>query len=317
MVSASRTLDFQQIHSFLAVVRAGGITAAARRLGLAKSAVSKHVSQLEAVVGVKLLERSSRRVSLTRAGEHLLGRFESLVAEGERLVEQARDEHDRVEGLVRIAATPDFGGLVAERFFPRVIERHPELQLVVDPAYAFADLQDPAFDLAFRIGSVHDDRLVARELGRYRRILVASATYLRAHPTRRPRDLDRRNALVFSGERATAAWTLVHRRSGATDAVEVHGKLAAKSWRILLTLAEHGAGIAMVPDFLVVDALADGRLERVLPTYASRPTSVYLTYRVGSDRIRRIRTVRDLALEHLPALLARPTSRSSDRHARG
>jgi DNA-binding transcriptional LysR family regulator len=304
MVSNLRTMDFQQIDSFVAVVRCGGVSAAAHELGIAKSAVSKHVSRLEAILQVKLLERSSRRVSLTREGEHLRSRLESLLAEGERLLEQAREEHDRPEGLVRIAATPDFGGLIAQRFFPLVLERHPGLQLVMEPAYAFADLQDPAFDLAFRVGNIQDDRLVARELGAFQRVLVASPGYLRSHPTTGVHDLGRRDCLIFSGGQAQAAWTLAS-KDGTEITSDVHGKVAVKSFRILLALAEQGAGIALLPQFLVADAVASGRLKRCLPGYASPFAPVYLTYRVGSDKIRRLRAVLDLALEHVPALLTR------------
>jgi DNA-binding transcriptional LysR family regulator len=242
-------------------------------------------------------------VSLTREGEQLRGRLESLLAEGRRLLEQAHEGHDRPEGLLRIAATPEFGGLLAERFFPRVIERHPGLRLVLDPAYAFADLQDPAFDLAFRIGDVHDDRLIARELGSFRRILVASPRYLRAHRTRDVRELPERACLIFSGSRTTAEWTLA-REDGVKVVTEVHGALAARSFRVLASLAERGAGIALVPEFLVADALAARRLVRCLPDHATEPTPVYLTYRVGSDKIRRLRAVLDLALAEVPALIA-------------
>ena len=303
MVSDLRTLDFAQITSFVAVVRGGGVTAAARELGLAKSAVSKHVSRLEAVLAVKLLERSSRRVTLTREGEHLLSRLESLLAEGERLLEQAREQHGRPEGMVRIAATPDFGALVAERFFPLVVERHPGLQLVMEPAYAFADLRDPAFDLAFRVGDVHDDLLVAHELGVFHRVLVASPGYLRARPVKTLDDLARSDCLAFSGRSTQGEWTLVARKDGVAIDVAVRGKLAARSFRALLGLAERGAGVALVPDFMVGDAIAEGRLQRCLPQCSSPATPVFLTYRVGSNKIRRIRTVLELALEHVPALL--------------
>lgn len=303
MVSNLRTLEFQQIESFVNVVRAGGVSAGAERLGLAKSAVSKHVSQLEATLQVKLLERSSRRVSLTREGEHLLSRLESLLAEGSRLLEQAREAHDRPEGLVRVAATPDFGGLVAERFFPFVVERHPGLSLVMEPSYSFADLQDPAFDLAFRVGDVKDDRLVARELCAFHRVLVASPEYLEKRPIRVLQDLEHGDCLAFSGSRTEGEWTLVKRKDGSRTQIPVRGKLGVKSFRILAALAERGAGIALVPQFLVDDALEAGRLQRCLPQYASPPAPVFLTYRVGSDKIRRIRAVLDLALAHVPALL--------------
>lgn len=302
MISNLRTLDFQQIHSLICILRYGGITAAADHLGIAKSAVSKQLSQLEQVLGVKLLERSSRRIQLTREGEHILPRLESLLAEGERLLTQAHDEQSRPEGKVRIAASPEFGAYVARHFFPQVIQTYPELTLVMEPTYTFADLQDTAFDLAFRLGSVQDDRLVARPLGSFQRILVASPAYLAAHPLVDPTELNQHACLIFSNQQNRTEWTLQNAQAKKIN-VEVSGSIAIKSFTALMGLAEAGLGVAKVPAFIAQDAIAAGRLVHCLPEYASQPMPIYLTYRFGAEKIQRVKAVLDAALTQVPLLL--------------
>lgn len=297
-----RAMDFQQIHSFICIVRLGGITAAADHLGLAKSAVSKQLSQLEQVVGVKLLERSSRRIQLTREGEHLLPRLESLLAEGERLLAQAQDEQSRPEGKVRIAASPEFGAYVARHFFPQVLQAFPGLSLVMEPTYTFADLQDTAFDIAFRLGSVQDERLVARRLGSFQRILVASPTYLAAQPLRQPAELAQHPCLIFSNQNTRTRWTLQNAQANTIE-INVSGSIAIKSFTALMGLAEAGLGVAKVPAFIAQEAIASGRLVHCLPEYASQPMPVYLTYRFGAEKIQRVKAVLDAALVQVPLLL--------------
>lgn len=302
MISNLRTLDFQQIHSFIAILRHGGITAAADQLGIAKSAVSKQLSQLEQVLGVKLLERTSRRLQLTREGEHILPQLESLLAEAERLLTQAYEEQSRPEGKLRIAASPEFGAYMARAFFPQITQAYPGLTLTMEPTYSFADLQDTAFDIAFRLGSVQDDRLVARPLGSFRRILVASPGYLATRPLQQPGDLAQHNCLIFSGQNTHTSWTLQNAQ-GETIQLEVAGNIAIKSFTSLMSLAEAGMGVAKVPAFIAQDAIAAGRLYHCLPDYTSEPMPVLLTYRFGADKIQRIKAVLELALAHIPALL--------------
>jgi DNA-binding transcriptional LysR family regulator len=307
MVSDSRTFAFQELHCFSEVARKGGITAAASAMGVSKSAVSKYITRLEERLGVKLLERSSRRVRLTSAGERLLPRVESIMADGQRLLEQAVEERAEPAGLVRVAATPELGSVVAQAFFPRVNQRYPSLQLAMSAAYRFEDLQDPAYDFAIRVGRVADDRLVARRLGQFRRVLVASPSYLERRPVEKPADLAGANALIFSARRTESNWTLVRFGDDANETrVDVHGSAAVQSFTTLAEMARQGLGVAYIPDFVVADAIRDGSLIRCLPQFHSHPTFVMLAYRFGSDRIRRVRVVLEMANEEIPKLLSEP-----------
>lgn len=299
-----RTITFEELRVFTEVARVGGITAAAGRLGMAKSAVSKQLSRLELRLGVKLIARSSRRVSLTREGERLLPRVESILAEGARLVEDAHEDTFRTAGTVRLAATPDFGGLVARRFLPTLTDQFPDLSVTMQLDYGFEDLQDPALDLAIRIGRVNDERLVVHPLGEFRRIVVASPDFVERNALADPTDLSSANCLIFSSGSVNTAWNL--RRldnSGVSQRIPVQGTIAVRSFAALASLAETGIGVCCVPEFVVAEALAQGRLVHCMKDWASGDSSVFIAHRFGVDRIARVKAVIDAAKETIPTYL--------------
>jgi LysR family transcriptional regulator AphB len=302
MVSDPATIDAPALRAFVEVARRLSVTAGAAALNQPKSRVSKTLSRLERTLGVRLLERSTRRVALTPAGIVLRSRAESLLAEMDRLAEDVREEAAAVRGVVRMTAPPELGALLAERFIPGVLAAHPGLDLAMELGYAFEDLLDPRFDLAFRLGSVHDERLVARRLGEFRRILVASAAYLDAQPVRRIEDLARCNCLAFSAIELQATWTLEGRRQPPRDAA-VRGRLAIHGFTALLGAARSGVGVARVPAFVARTAIERRELIRVLPEWAAPPTEVFLVHRFGHERIQRVRAVIEAAQERVGALL--------------
>lgn len=302
MVQDIRTIGLPALLSFHTVARLGGISAAASRLGIAKSGVSRHVSQLETHFGVRLLERGARSVKLTPVGARLDQRIRSILAEVDLLNDIAREESVGVSGQVTIAVTPEFGSLVASTLFPVARERHPDLTFVMRPAYAFEDMQGPGTDIAFRIGTFKDDRLVARELGAFRRCLVASPGLANAYRIARPEDLADVPCLTAHGDRLGATWTFNSPKEDT--AVEVTGSIAVQSFSILLELAVAGQGYAFLPDFMLGDALKNGALVRCLPDYVSRPLSVFLTFRPGARRVARIDAAVVLAEELIPNLLS-------------
>lgn len=304
MVSHLETPSPDELRAFVAVARRLSVTAAAAALGLPKSAVSKRLSALEQRLNVKLLARASRRVSLTHEGALLLPRAESILAELERLVSDARDEATLISGTVRIAASPEFGAWLARHLLPDLLVAYPALKLAMRLDYAREDLFDPAFDLAFRIGEPRDERLVVRPLGSLHRVLVAAPAFVAAHPVREPADLVQHPALLFSDERHQAVWTLAAPDGGALEDVPVSGRLALHSFTALLEAAASGQGIARVPGFLAAPALARGEVLAVLPGWRSPPTPISLVHRFGADRIARVRAVIDTALRRVPPLLA-------------
>ena len=301
MVQDIGTFSLPALRCFSTVARLGGISAAAERLGIAKSGVSRYVAQLEAHLGVKLLERGGRSVKLTPVGELLDYRIRSILAEIDQLDDIAREESVGVSGLVRIVATPEFGGLVTRTLFPLVQARHPDLKLVMRTGYAFEDMQDPRTDLAFRVGTFKDDRLVARQLGTFSAWLVASPTVLQDFRLKSPADLAHVPCLVFRGDRTAADWTL--QRGDQNETVEVNGAIGVQNFKVLLDLALAGHGVAFLPEFIVQSAVDDGKLVRCLPEYTSRAFPVFLAYRPGARRIARLDAAISLAETHVPPLL--------------
>ena len=301
MVHDFRTIGLPALLSFHTVARLGGISKAAVHLGMAKSGVSRHVSQLEAHFGLRLLERGARSVRLTPIGERLDQRIRSILAEIDLLNDIAREESVGVSGQVTIAATPEIGALVAAALLPVVRERHPDLKLVVRPAYAFEDMQDPSTDIAFRVGTFKDDRLVVRELGVFRFHVVSAPQLAKAYRIARPEDLADMPCLTFRRDRPETTWTLY-----AADkelSVEVAGPIAVRSFATLFDLAVAGQGFAFLPEFMLGVAVRDGTLVRCFPDHVSRPYTVFLTFRPGARRVARIDATVTLAEELMPALL--------------
>lgn len=289
MVEENRTLEFRELLAFSQAIKQGGVTAAADNLGLSKSTVSLQISRLEQRLGVKLLERNSRRIALTREGERLLPRITSLLEEGQLLIEESKLAVGVPGGTVRIAVTPAFGSVVLKKFIPRMRETHPDMRLIVEPSYYFDDLQDPNYDFAIRVGRINDDRLVANKVGTFRRMLVASPDLLREFHPAKPGDLAHMPCLVFSGKSTQTNWRLEHvAQPDQVETIAIQSHVAVRSFQTLLDLAEQGLGVALVPKFMVQEQLASGCLLRCLPNWHSPSVDVMLAYRFGASKVARV-----------------------------
>jgi len=167
-------------------------------------------------------------------------------------VEDAREEVVNPSGTVRIAASPELGGLVVKRFLPALLDRYPDISIAMKLEYGFEDLQDPSIDLAFRISHVNDDRLVAKRLGAFQPILIASQKFADKQPLKETSDLETVNCLVFSG---IATWTLQHRQNTERiEQVNVHGNIAVQGFTALLGAVESGVGVANMPSYILPHA---------------------------------------------------------------
>jgi DNA-binding transcriptional LysR family regulator len=289
MVSELETIHLADLTVFAEVARVLSVTGAARTLRLPKSAVSKSLTRLEDALGLKLLERSSRRVAVTKAGELLVPKAESLLAEAAALVRVLRDEQREPSGLVRLTAIPEMGAHFAENVAPALAREHPNVRIAMTLGYGLQEMLDPAIDIALRIGAVHDDRLVGHRIGGFRWVAVASPEYLASHPVRRVAELADRSCLVFSETEMRAEWTFARR--DVTERVEVTSALSAGSAMALLHAARAGLGIARVPEPAAAEWLRRGELARVLPGWASPETPFFVVHRFGHERIARVGVV--------------------------
>lgn len=289
MVSNLETPSLVDLRVFLEVAKVLSVTGAGVALAMPKSAVSKTLTRLEQQFGVKLLERSSRRVALTPAGQLLNVKAESLLSEAEFLTKSLRQERNEPRGIVRMTAPPELGTWFIERVAPRLARDYPELRIAMKLSYDFDDLQEPSIDIALRAGQVHDERLVGVAVGNFRRIAVASPVYLQTHPVRQPSDLATQDCLIFSASASSAEWTF--QQGDRVEQVRVTAALSAHSFTALLHAARAGLGVARAPEFAAAEWLQRGDLIQVLPLWTSTPATVFAVHRFGHERIARVAAV--------------------------
>ncbi|CAN5266757.1 LysR family transcriptional regulator [soil metagenome] len=247
---------------------------AAASLGVTTAAISKAVAKLEDDLGVRLLERSSRVVALTREGEEFLARCQQAVlgVQGAR----ATVEGTRREPRGEVSITLPF--IVAPFVVPnlgRLVAQYPRLSFRLDVSDRVALIAGESYDVAIRMGALEDSTLVARLLRRTRWVTVASPSYLARHPApRRPEDLAEHNGLRFVGPSGRAReWSFVDGTRAL--AIAVKGNLTIDHGAYLLTAAESGMGVCQVLDFMVEDGLTAGRLVELLPAFSARGPNIH------------------------------------------
>jgi len=254
----------QDLAVFVAVAETEGFSAAARRLGVSKAMVSVAISRLEARLGVRLFQRTTRRLSLTEAGAAALPHAQRSLLAARDAEEAATEGLTSPRGVLRINAPMSFGLLHVMPALGEFAKAHAEVRvdLVLDDRVL--DLVEGGFDLALRIGMLPDSGLVAQRIGTSRNVLAAHPDYLaRAGEPRSPSELAEHAALVYSLSPTGARWELT--RGTKRETVRVRGPLQANSSLALHRALLQGLGLARIPLFIVGDDLAHGRLVRVLP----------------------------------------------------
>lgn len=270
-------MDPSAIELFASVVELGGVRVAAQRLGLARSSVSRALAELEAKLGVRLLERSTRAMKVTEAGTLLLERARpalAMLADAESAVRALKK---RPVGTLRIAAPP----LVAEQFLPPVLERYgrryPEVKLDLRLDDAQVSLVDEGIDCALRTGPLSDSALVAKRIGAGQVRAYASPEYLTGrgeitHPTM----LTEHDTIAFTGRRQPNRW--VFDGGGERIVVTVAPKHRVNSLLLARDLCRASLGIALLPAFIAKESAIRGELREVLPAFPSPSTNMYVVY---------------------------------------
>ena len=253
---------------FVQVVDTGSFTAAARRLGIDKSAVSKHVSRLEARLASRLLHRTTRALSLTEAGQLL---YQSA-AQSIGALEEARLALGKLNaeprGTLRLTTSVAFGRLCIAPLIPEFLARHRELKIRFTLLDRVVDLADEGYDLAIRISTKLADNLVARPLGKVQYLLCAAPAYLAEHPRpRRPADLVKHNCLYYGSGDFTNQWQFRRRRGKEVEkeSVQVGSNYEVNSSEVIRDALLTGMGIGLLPLYAAKDYLARGELVPLLP----------------------------------------------------
>jgi DNA-binding transcriptional LysR family regulator len=286
---------------FAHVVEEGGFSRAAQTLGMSKSAVSKQVSRLEDRLGVRLLNRTTRRLSLTEAGAAFYEGCRQLVSDAEAAQAAVSHLASAPRGTLRINAPMSFGQLHVAPALPEFLLRYPELSVDLQLNDRTVDLVEEGFDMAVRIGELPDSSLIAKRLAPMRRATAAAPSYLEKHGRpRHPRDLTDHQCLIYS----YLAWGREWRFDGPDGEVRVPvtGRLEINNGDALLAAARGGAGVVMQPTFLIADDLRAGRLEQVLPDWCrAQRGAIYAVFPASRNLSPKVRVFVDFLAERFGA----------------
>jgi DNA-binding transcriptional LysR family regulator len=283
---------------FVRIVEEGSLVRAAHRLRRSAPAVTRALAALEDRIGVRLIDRTTRRLAPTEAGRSLYERARAVVADYEAAAAGAREAP--VRGLLRIAAPVQFGRRHVAPLATCFLDSHEGVEIELMLNDRNVDLIEEGIDVAVRIGALADSGLVARPVGRVRRQWVASPAYLAGHGApKEPADLARHEALLGTS-RGAMEWTFGSRRRGAPT--HLAGRLRVDDIETRLRLAREGRGIAQFLSYQVAEDLAAGRLVRLLHRFEPPPLPVQLVTKSRAHRAPKIDTFVEFAARKLSAL---------------
>lgn len=285
---------------FVAVVDAGGLAGAARRLEVSPSAVTRAIGELENHLGVRLLTRTTRVVRVTDAGARYVEDCRRLLAEVADADERAAGAPGRARGRLVVTAPALFGARFVMPVITDYLDRHAEVQVDAWFVDRVVSLVEEGVDVAVRIGPLPDSSLQAVPVGRVRRVVCAAPGYLARHGRpQTPQALDHHRLVVANAVTASGEWRF--ERDGDVRAQRIEPRLVVSSNDAAIEAAIAGFGLTRVMSYQVADALADGRLVQVLADFEDTVLPIHLVHREGRHATPRVRLFLDLAIERLRA----------------
>jgi DNA-binding transcriptional LysR family regulator len=298
------------MRTFRAVVEAGGFSAAARRLGLSKAAVSKQVAELEAHFGTALLHRTTRRLNATDAGRRYFENCVRLLDDLNEVEAEVRNSQAEPSGRLRISAPINFGNAVLGPVICALAQRYPRLELQVELADRFVDLIEEGFDAALRIRTnLPDSSLIARRLCSITRSVCAAPSYLkRVGAPKSPEDLKNHECLIYTLSTSPFDWKFTVGKKPVT--VRVNGRIQSNNGQFLISFLRAGVGIGFLPDFTVGEDIRSGKLKRVLESYPVEPHDLYVVFPANRHQSPKLRAFMDIAAQELSGKLDRSAGRS-------
>jgi DNA-binding transcriptional LysR family regulator len=269
------------MEAFVRVADAGSFSAAARHWGRSKAVVSKYVNALEAHLGVQLLQRTTRSLSLTEAGRAYRERCTNVLGEIRALEASLREDIAAPRGPLRVTAPPGFASHYLDVMTKDFLARFPEVNIDLDLTHRMVDLVEENIDVAIRVTDPRDSSLVARRLAPAPIVAVAAPSYLRRRGTpKNPTDLRDHDCLVDTNFRDQQRWRFRpgDKANGKTETITVTGPLRVNNPDAVREMAEAGLGIALVPHFVASDALQAGRLREILKGRVAFHWSILAVY---------------------------------------
>ena len=278
----------EEIEAFVTVVDESGFSAAAERLGIAKSMISRRVSDLERRLGVQLLQRTTRRQSLTDAGREFYPRASQVIADLNEAEDLVGDVHGQISGRIRLALPLVFGVSQLTEPISAFLREHPEIELDIDLSDRMVDMIEDGIDLAIRVGNLEDSNLIARKLAEVHFAVCASPAYLEKHGVpREPTELSEHEVLVYSNVATGRQWSW--NMDGRRVSPRVKHRLSANNGEFLAAVASRHCGLVAGPLAYLKGFIERGELTPVLEQYPQRSVGMYAVYPPGRLVSRRVR----------------------------
>jgi len=275
-VESMDTLDGMK--TIIAAVETGSFTAAGERQGISKALVSKYVGEVESRLGVRLFNRSTRRLSLTEEGQRYYDQAVPLLEEFSVMVDNVTGAQSAPRGLLRVSVPQTFGEMSLSPLIPKFLEAYPDLSLDLQLSDRMIDMLEEGIDVVIRIGGVDDSSLIARHIKTLPLTLCASPEYItqQGEPLS-AEDISKHTCIIDSNFRIGKQWPIVD-PEGQTTSIEVSSKVAVNSPRAVKEIAMAGGGIGMIPRFIVESELQEGVLKEILPGYKTLEFGLFAIY---------------------------------------
>lgn len=296
--------DLNDLNYFALVVEHGGFAAAERATGIPKSRLSRRISQLENELGVRLLQRSTRRFAVTDVGQGVYRHAQSMLAEAQA----AREVVDRLSaeprGVVRASVPVNIAQQLMPKLLPDFLARYPQVRVQMHISNRRVDLINEGFDIAIRVRSKFDDdgSLIMRSFGQIQELLVASPKYLKgAGRPAEPEDLAEHVTMTMAEDEVRQRWEL--QRNGETRRIDLKPRISGFDFPMLMSMAKQGLGITMLPETVCADAVHNGELEVVLPDWRLPQGTCHAVFASRRGLLPAVRVFIDHLAEYLPGLL--------------
>jgi len=282
---------------FVKVVEQGSFARAAERMDMSTSAVSRHIAELETHLATRLLNRTTRRISLTESGQAYFERTLHLLADLEETEALVSSSTVAPRGTIRLTCSTGFGLPHLAPAIGAFQAKYPDVGFDISATNRFVDLVEEGLDLAIRIGDLGNPNLIARRLGTMRLVACASPDYLKRHGSpRHPRDLAGHNCFTYEHSPLKNVWPF-RERDGSDLKVRIEGSMHANNGEMLAAIAAAGAGIALEPDFVVSPLLESGAVVEILKSFRPAPYSIYAVYPSRRHLSAKVRTFVDFLAE--------------------
>jgi DNA-binding transcriptional LysR family regulator len=288
--------SFNAIPIFVAVAKHGSFTLAARELGLSKSAISKRITQLEAELAAQLIYRSTRKLSLTEAGERYYQHALSATISAQNAEDAVSELLGDPQGLLKVHVAMSFGLLHVAPLIPVFLKRYPKINIELIMDDNVIDIVAQGFDLSIRAGELPDSTLIARRLAPLKSVVCISPEYVSQTALKAPSDLAQENCLLYSYSSNAARWEFT--LNGKKEQVNVKGNYRVNSSEALKKSILQGCGIGRLPTFVAGEYIRSGKLIHVFSEYSMAEKKIYAVYPERNYVPAKVRVFLDFCLEY-------------------